>query len=138
MRLYKPRKPMDESKSFRPFAFLSLISKLNESLLLSVFTEYPLKEHQHYLRAEYSTTIALNVVTNDIQKGPSTLLVALDLTAAFDTVDQKLQCWCNIANALQHLHEQAAFTPKDKNTRFYADNITLPTSHPQVEKLRYM
>ena len=43
---------------------------------------------------------------------------------------------CIIVNALQHLHEHAASTPKSINITPYADDITLTTSHPQVEKLR--
>ena len=87
---------MDESKSFRPIALLSPIAKLTENLL-SDFIEYPLKGHQHGFRPEHSTTTALNIVTSDIQKDPNqktpcnrTLLVALDLIAAFDTVDHNL------------------------------------------------
>ena len=45
--------------------------------------------------------------------------------------------WCIIANGLQYLHEQAASTPKKiKNITSYADDISLTTSHPEVEKLR--
>ena len=37
--------------------------------------------------------------------------------------------------ALQHLHEQAASTPKDIIITFYVDDIILTTSHPEVKIL---
>ena len=43
---------------------------------------------------------------------------------------------CIIANALQHLHEKMPLHSKSKNITSSADDITLTTSHPQVEKLR--
>ena len=95
--LHKPGKPIDESYGFMPIALLSSIAKLTEKLLLSDFIEYPLKEHQHGIRPEHSTSTALSIVTNNIQKGLNqkkpcnrTLLVSLDLTAAFHTVDHNL------------------------------------------------
>ena len=36
----------------------------------------------------------------------------------------------------QRLHEQAAYSPKGMNITWYADYITLTTSHPQVKRLR--
>ena len=44
--------------------------------------------------------------------------------------------WCIIANALQRLREQVVYPPKSISITSYADDITLTTSHPQVEKLR--
>ena len=92
--LHKPGKPADEAKSFRPIALLSPIAKIIEKLLLNDFWNIPLKEHQHGFRPQRSTTTALNVITHNIKEGLNkakpchrTLLVALDLTAAFDTVD---------------------------------------------------
>ena len=157
--LQKPGKAIDEFKTFRLIAVLFPIANLTEKLLLSEFIEYSLKEYQHGSRPEHSTTTALNIVTNNIQKGlnqKKPLLKALDLTAAFDTVDHNLllrdileapprnsaRRWVAsylqgrfsyaeynnkskwrkvkkcvrqggiIANALQHLHEQATFTPE--------------------------
>ena len=64
------------------------------ALRLNDFWNFPLKEHQHGFRPKRSTTTALNVITHNIKEGLNkakpchrTLLVALDLTAAFDTVD---------------------------------------------------
>ena len=67
--LHKTEKPIDKSKSFRPIALLSPIAKLTEKLLLSDFIGYRLKEHQHGVRLEHCTTAALNIVTDNLQKG---------------------------------------------------------------------
>ena len=68
-----------------------------QKLLLSDFIEYPLKEQQHGFRTEHSTKTALEIVTNNIQKGTNqkkpwnrNLLVAVDNAAAFYTFDHKL------------------------------------------------
>ena len=95
--LHKPGKPIDKSKSFTAIALLSPNAKLTEKLLPRDFIGYPLKEHQHGIRNEHSTTTALKSVTNKKQKGLDqkkpccrTLLAALDLTTVFDTVDDSL------------------------------------------------
>ena len=71
------------------------IEKVTEKLSRRDFIEYPLRENQHAFGPDHSTMTALNVVTNDILNSPNkkkpcdrTLLMALDLTAVFDTVDQ--------------------------------------------------
>ena len=94
---YTSRENTDKSKIIRPIALLSPNAKLTETILLSEFEEHPLKEHQHGFRHEQYTKTALNIVTNNIQKSLNqkkpcngTLLVALDLTAAFDMVDCNL------------------------------------------------
>ena len=53
-----------------------------------------LQPHQHGFRSKHSTVTALNHIVNDISNGfnhkkpaQRTILVALDLTAAFDTVN---------------------------------------------------
>ena len=95
--LQKPGKPADESKSFRPIALLSPIAKLIEKLLLEDFSDVPLADHQHGFITEHSTVTALNIITSDIKRGLNaskpcqrSLMVALDLTAAFDTVDHNI------------------------------------------------
>ena len=95
--LHKAATSIDESKRFKPITLLPPFAKVTEKHLLSDIIEYPL-EHQHGFRAGHSTTRALNIVINNIQKVLNqkepcnrTLLVALDLTAIFDTVDHNLQ-----------------------------------------------
>lgn len=92
--LLKPGKPADKAKSYRPIALLSPLAKLVEKLLLpEVQSSIPLADHQHGFREGRSTVTALNVITHKIGEGfnkrkpcDRTVLVALDLTAAFDTV----------------------------------------------------
>ena len=93
--LLKPNKPADIAKSYRPIALLSPVAKIIERLLLPTIVEHShLAEHQHGFRKGRSTTTALNLITHQIKMGfnrpppaDRTVLVALDLTAAFDTVD---------------------------------------------------
>ena len=95
MPLLKPNKPADVAKSYRPIALLSPVAKIIERLLLPTLVEHShLAEHQHGFRKGRSTTTALNLITHKIAMGfnrpkppDRTVLVALDLTAAFDTVD---------------------------------------------------
>ena len=96
--LPKPGKDPEQSKSYRPIALLSPIAKLIERILLPELDLYlEFKNHQHGFRKERSTTTALNCIVNRTKTGLNnkkpcdrTLLVALDLTAAFDTVDHQL------------------------------------------------
>ena len=187
--LHKPGKPADEAKSFRPIALLSPIAKIIEKLLLNDFWNFPLKEHQHGFRPQRSTTTALNVITHNIKEGLNkakpchrTLLVALDLTAAFDTVDHGIllrdiyeapipnstKRW--VASYLQGRFSYVEYKNKKSKLRkvkqgvpqggvlspmlfnmymskmplpegdvhlvTYADDITLTTSNPQVNKLK--
>lgn len=93
--LLKPGKPADVSKSYRPIALLSPVAKLVEKILLPEVQEHlPLADHQHGFRSGRSTITALNTVVHAITTGLNkpkpcdrTIMVALDLTAAFDTVN---------------------------------------------------
>ena len=93
--LLKPGKDAELSKSYRPIALLSPVAKLAEKLLLLDFEQsVQLEDHQHGFRKERSTITALNCISDTIKRGLNkskpchrSLVVALDLTAAFDTVD---------------------------------------------------
>ena len=93
--ILKPGKPADQSKSFRPIALLSPVAKLVERLLIPHLQEHlPLVDHQHSFWKGHSTTTALNCIVHSISTGLNcpkpcerTVLVALDLTSAFDTVN---------------------------------------------------
>ena len=92
--LLKPGKPVDQSTSFRPIALLFPVAKLVERLLLPELQDHlPLQDHQHGFRKGRSTTTALNIITHNIACGfnkpkpcDRTILVALDLSRAFDTI----------------------------------------------------
>ncbi|KAI5707813.1 hypothetical protein M8J77_010316 [Diaphorina citri] len=92
--LLKPGKPADKGKSYRPISLLSPLIKILEALILSILKDHiELADHQHGFRKNRSTTTALHHVTEHIQRGLNerrpnkrTILVALDLSRAFDTV----------------------------------------------------
>lgn len=92
--LLKPGKPVENSKSYRPISLLSPLAKLLETLILPILKEnLKIAYHQHGFRKGHSTVTALHFVINTIQQGLNqrkpnqrTVLVALDLSRAFDTV----------------------------------------------------
>ena len=96
--LLKPGKPIDEGKSYRPISLLCPAAKILEKLILpEVSAAVKLQDHQHGFRKHHSTTTALQEVNHHIasnlnRKAPChrTILVALDLSRAFDTVDHEL------------------------------------------------
>ena len=85
-------------KNFRPISNLSFVSKLAERVAADQIQSY-LNEHdlfpslQSAYRRHHSTETALLKVKNDIlmdMENQVTLLVLLDLSAAFDTVDHRI------------------------------------------------
>ena len=86
-------------KNYRPVSNLSFLSKLVEKASLVSFVEHLegnelLPEYQSAYRATYSTETLLLKVYNDIlwnmEHQQLTPLVAIDLSAAFDTVNHNL------------------------------------------------
>lgn len=84
-------------KSYRPISNLSVLSKLQERLVLRQLTDYLssyglLPELQSAYRAFHSTeTAVLKVTTNilrELDASNVAVLALLDLTIAFDTVMQ--------------------------------------------------
>ena len=94
--LKKPSLKTNELSSYRPVSNLSFISKILERVICDQLTKY-LNENElhHYYqsayRAHHSVETALVKVQNDIVKAidqkKHVVLVLLDLSAAFDTVD---------------------------------------------------
>ena len=87
------------NNNFRPVSNLQFISKLTEKAVAMQINDHMLRnnlypELQSAYRKHHSTEIALLKVKNDLlmsmDKGHVTLLVLLDLSAAFDTVDHKI------------------------------------------------
>ena len=85
--------------NFRPVSNLSFISKLTERASVDQLTthmeqKHPLPSHQSAYRPYHSTETALLKVQSDIlmnmDKQRVTLLVMLDLSAAFDTIDHNI------------------------------------------------
>ena len=82
--------------SYRPISNLNFISKILERLFLQCFQPHILaspnfNKHQSAYRPGHSTETALLLLLDNIfhaaDSGKSTLLVSLDLSAAFDTIE---------------------------------------------------
>ena len=91
----KSNKDPNIGSSYRPISLLSPIAKTMEKVILPHIT-YNIKNNlsQHGYKAHYSTTTALHKITDSIAKGfnkpqppDRTIVVALDLSKAFDTVN---------------------------------------------------
>ena len=91
----KPGKDISQGSSFRPISLICPAAKVMEALLLLMINAHlPPAVDQHAFRPKHATTSALLQLTTDIaigfnQKKPPhrTVGVAVDLTAAFDTVN---------------------------------------------------
>ena len=88
-----------ECKNYRPISNLPFVSKLLERVISSQLTFYLnfnqlLPECQSAYRSLYSTESALLKVVSDLSlaadRGQLTILMMLDLSAAFDTVDHEI------------------------------------------------
>ena len=96
--LPKPGKPADEGPSYRPISLLAPAAKILESILLKPIQDsINLAPHQHGFRKGRSTQTALQDITSHIKQGLNkkkpvdrTVLVAIDLSRAFDTVDHEI------------------------------------------------
>ena len=92
------RQARRSGKSYCPIALLSPVAKLVEKLLLPCLQEHlPLANHQHGFHSGCNTITTLNYVThkictrlNCLKPCERTVLVALDLTSAFDTVSHEV------------------------------------------------
>ena len=90
----KPDKDTSVGTSYRPISLLCPAAKILESLILPTINKYlqPAPD-QHGFRPDHSTTSALLQMTTDIAMGfnqrkppDRTICIAVDLSAAFDTV----------------------------------------------------
>ena len=96
--LPKPGKPADEGPSYRPISLLSPTAKILESILLKPLQEaVNLAPHQHGFRKGRSTLTALQELSTHVKTGLNkrkpvdrTVMVAIDLSRAFDTIDHEI------------------------------------------------
>ena len=95
-RLKKPSLDPDTPSSYRPISYLPFISKVIERVVVRRFTNHTSKlsllpSRQSAYRAYHSTETTVLGLHNDLVRssdnGQLSLLVLLDLSAAFDTVD---------------------------------------------------
>ncbi|KAK6191281.1 hypothetical protein SNE40_003011 [Patella caerulea] len=125
-------------KNFRPLSNLSVLSKYLEKIVVTQITKY-LSENDLYMkyqsayRAYYSTETALLRVQNDVlcalNDRKDVVLVMLDLSAAFDTLDHTI--------LLHILQERFGFTGTVlnwfqsylSNRHFRVSIDSLPASH---------
>jgi len=99
--LKKPGLSPSDPASYRPITNLSTLSKILEKLALSRLRQHIVSsenfcQYQSAYRAAHSTETALLRVVNDLimaacNKSPS-VLIALDISAAFDTIDHDILC----------------------------------------------
>jgi len=98
-RIKKPNLDPEQLKSYRPISNLSYISKIVERVVAKLFTALVnasnlLPVHQSGYRAHHSTETAMlsvhNALVRSIDDGKVSVLVLLDLSAAFDTVDHDI------------------------------------------------
>ena len=93
--LLKNKKLKKECKNYRPVSNLQFISKVAEKVVLNQLTKHCedhdlMPDYQSAYRKNHSCETALTALVNSIlwafERGECTHLVALDLSAAFDTV----------------------------------------------------
>ena len=94
----KPGKDSSQGTSYRPISLICPLAKVLEALILLSINEFlsPVK-YQHGFRHRHSTTSALLQLTTDIETGFNqrkpphrAVCMAIDLTAAFDTVSHDI------------------------------------------------
>ena len=97
--LKKPSLDQNALKNYRPVSTLSFISKIYEKVVLSQLIDFLnknnlLSPNQSAYRKGHSTETALVRVVNDIllslDQGDVSILTLLDLSSAFDTIDQTI------------------------------------------------
>ena len=92
--LLKPRKSVNDIKSYRPVSILFPASKILEKCILPILQHYlKCAPNQHGFSSRHSTVTELNELATAIANGfnqrqpaDRTLLVALDLSKAFNTM----------------------------------------------------
>jgi hypothetical protein len=93
--IHKPGKDKSQGLSYRPISILSPIAKTLEKIVLTKIQQHiPAASHQHGYKKGHSTVTALKTITGIIARGfnqklppQRTVLVSLDMSKAFDTVD---------------------------------------------------
>ena len=91
----KANKDTDKGTSYRSISLLSVIAKtLKKSLLPYITANIPNTPMQHGYKTQHSTVTALHTLNNTLAKGfnqmappARTIIVALDMSKAFDTIN---------------------------------------------------
>ena len=97
--LKKPKLDHNTLKNYRPVSNIPFLSKVIEKCAISQLDSYMATNNMHELhqsayRVGHSTETALTRINNDIacelDRGRGVILVLLDLSAAFDTIDHEI------------------------------------------------
>ena len=97
--LKKPDLEADELRNYRPVSNLPYLGKITEKMVVKQLKNHMSKHNlnqpaQSAYRENHSTETAIVKIVNDmlrsLDKGQCVLLVLLDLSAAFDTIDHEL------------------------------------------------
>ena len=97
--LKKPNADIDDPSNYRPISLLPFLSKILERIvalrLVSQISSIGADEVlQSGFKSNHSTESALLCVTNDLRRscdaGHASILILLDLSAAFDTIDHDI------------------------------------------------
>ena len=166
----KTRQGQQHRQERYPISLLCSAAKTLEKILqLKILTHIPFHPAQHGFRPKHSTCNALSTITADIaacfsSKKPAhrTVLVALDLTAAFDNVDhqQLLDCvnipstirrW--LYNYMQNRRAKVHFRQKESKSRKVKTGVVqggvlspalfnyyladFPTPPPNIKLIKY-
>jgi len=141
--ILKPNKPPTEPTSYRPISLLCTPSKILERLVLNNITPHiPLSPSQHGFRSEHSTSTLLTHLTQTTLEGLNTnkpasrtIIAAIDISKAFDTVPRHLlinkilntpihdsfKKW--LANYLSGRSGKTIYNGKSSRTRHFTDGV---------------
>jgi hypothetical protein len=141
----KPTLNKEVLSNYRPVSNLSFLSKVTEKAVAKQLTEHMTTHKLHVpiqsaYRQNHSTETALLKVLNDIlvsvDKGDGVILILLDLSAAFDTIDHNM--------LIDRLGEQigvkgpALAGSSHTSPNVYKQSMSMvPLHHPPLSSLEY-
>ena len=120
----KPGKDSSQGTSYRPISLLCPAAKVHKALILPSINVFlsPAKD-QHGFRPRHSNTSALLQLTTDIETGFNqrkpphrTVCMAIDLTAAFDTVSHDTLISKIVGSSLTARHHSMAVLLPERET----------------------
>ena len=122
----------DNPSNYRPISNLNNISKLFEWLILIRIQDHTisstnLNRFQFAYQQFHSTDTALDCIFHSIDQGSSTVLVSLDLSAAFDTIDHSI-LFSRLNTSSSHTYLIAAsLSPSEiPNPPFFLHSLAFP------------
>ena len=136
--LNSPKLDPNKLKNYRPVSNLSYISKLLESVVARRLNNHMITNGLHEplqsaYKSGHSTETALLRVHNDVftnmDNQSATVLVLLDLSAAFDTIDHSVWFhWLPVSSRIDYKLAVTAFRAKHGLAPDYINELALPHS----------